>query len=398
MSSSIRMGRHALVLGLLTAIGPFAIDMYLPALPAIGRGLGAGPREVQASLMAFFVALGAGQLLAGPLSDLWGRKRPIYLGLALFLAASIGCAFAPGIGPLIGWRFVQGLGACACMVTPRAVVRDLHIGPDAARLMSLLLMVYSVSPILAPLVGSFVAEAGGWRAVFWAVAALAVLGMALVAALLPETRPPAARKGSSLRGAFGGYLVLLGDRHFVAVALMASLTLSGFFIYVANSSFVMSAHFGVTPRAYAVLFALNAVSLVAVSQANGRLSARFGLRRTLRGAVCAHAAVMGLLLVLQLAGVDRLWLMVALLMLGYGLNGIIVPSTFVLAMEGHAALAGAASALIGTLNFAGGAAVVALVAPFADGRPLPMVAGIAACSMAVLALALATLREGRING
>jgi DHA1 family bicyclomycin/chloramphenicol resistance-like MFS transporter len=271
-------------------------------------------------------------------------------------------------------------------------VRDLHTGTEAARLMSLLILVYSVSPILAPLVGSLVAEAAGWRAVFWVIGALAVLAVAMVAALLPETRPPAARAQSSLRGAMAGYGLLLRDRHFLAVAFMASLTLSGFFVYVANSSFVMSTHFGVSPRLYAVLFALNAVSMIAASQFNARLAARFGIRRVLRTAVAVHAGVAAVLLVLTLAGVDRLGVLVALLMVVYGLNGVIVPSAFVVAMEGHAARAGTASALLGTLNFAGGAVVVALVSPFADGTPLPMVAGIAGCSLAVVVLALRGLR------
>ena len=395
-SSNAQLSRYAVVLGLLTAIGPSAIDMYLPALPVIGRALGADAHAVQASLMAFFIATGAGQLVAGPLSDMFGRKRPMYVGLAVFVAASIGCALAPGIGALIAFRFLQGLGACACMVTPRAVVRDLHTGTDAARLMSLLMLVFSVSPILAPLAGSVVAEAAGWRAVFWVVAALAVLAAAMVALLLPETRPPAARAHSSLRGALAGYGVLLRDRHFLAVALMASLTLSGFFVYVANSSFVMSVHFGVSPRVYAVLFALNAVSMIAVSRMNGWLAARFGIRRVLRAAVIAAAAMAGLLLVLTLAGVDRLGVLVGLLMGVYGLSGVIVPSTFVVAMEGHAARAGTASALLGTLNFVGGAVAMALVSPFANGTPLPMVVGVACCSFGVLVLALRTLRRAQV--
>ena len=394
-SSNAQLSRYAVVLGLLTAIGPSAIDMYLPALPAIGHALGADVHSVQASLMAFFIATGAGQLVAGPLSDMFGRKRPMYAGLAVFVAASIGCALAPGIGVLIAFRFLQGLGACACMVTPRAVVRDLHTGTEAARLMSLLILVYSVSPILAPLVGSFVADAASWRAVFWVLGALAVLAAAMVAVLLPETRPPAARAHSSLRGAMAAYGALLRDRHFLAVAFMASLTLSGFFVYVANSSFVMSTHYGISPRMYAVLFALNAVSMIAVSQANGWLAARFGIRRVLRTAVIAHAAVTGLLLVLTLAGVDRLDVLVGLLVVVYGLNGVIVPSAFVVAMEGHAARAGTASALLGTLNFAGGAVMVALVSPFANGTPLPMVAGIACCSAIVLMLGLRALRAPR---
>jgi DHA1 family bicyclomycin/chloramphenicol resistance-like MFS transporter len=389
-SSNAQVSRYAIVLGLLTTIGPFAIDMYLPALPAIGHALGADPHAMQASLMAFFIAVGAGQLVAGPLSDMFGRRRPTVAGLVLFMLASIGCALAPSVGVLIALRFLQGLGACACMVTPRAVVRDLYTGPEAARMMSLLLMVYSVSPILAPLVGSVVAESVGWRAVFGVVAALGLAGLAMLLVFLPETRPAAARLSSNLRSAMAGYGVLLRDRHFMTLAFMASFTVSGFFVYVANSPFVMSAHFGVSPRLYAVLFALNAVSLLALSQVNGWLVARFGIRRVLRTAVMVQAAAVGALLVLTLAGVDRLAVLVLLLMVGYGLNGLIVPATFVLAMEGHAALAGTASALIGTMNFAGGAVMVALVAPFANGKPLPMVAGIAACAAVVLVLALRT--------
>jgi DHA1 family bicyclomycin/chloramphenicol resistance-like MFS transporter len=391
-STSSALLRHGIVLGLLTAVGPFAIDMYLPALPAIGRSLGADAHAVQASLMAFFIALGAGQLVSGPLSDMFGRKRPLYIGLAIFLAASVGCATAPTVGTLIAFRLLQGLGACAVMVIPRAVVRDLYAGAQAARLMSLLMTVYSVSPILAPLAGSVATETLGWRSVFWLLAALAALGAVLVTACVRETRPPSARLQSSLRGALAGYRVLLGDRRFLGLALIASLTLAGFFVYVANSSFVMSAHYGASPHVYALLFALNAVSFVAASQMNGWLATRFGLRRAVRMASAGHAATMALLLILTLAGVDRLGVLVTLLFVGYGLNGIIVPSTFVLAMEGHAALAGTASALIGTLNFAGGAVVVAVVSPFANGTPLPMVWGIAACSFAVLALAQRTLR------
>eukprot|EP01035_Chromulina_nebulosa_P002805 gene2805-3829_t len=185
-SSNAQVSRYAIVLGLLTTIGPFAIDMYLPALPAIGHALGADPHAMQASLMAFFIAVGAGQLVAGPLSDMFGRRRPMVAGLVLFMLASIGCALAPDVGVLIALRFLQGLGACACMVTPRAVVRDLYTGPEAARMMSLLLMVYSVSPILAPLVGSFVAGSVGWHAVFGVVAALGLAGLAMLMAFLPQ--------------------------------------------------------------------------------------------------------------------------------------------------------------------------------------------------------------------
>ena len=205
----------ALVLGLLSAIGPFAIDMYLPALPSIGQSLGASVNAVQASLMAFFISLGIGQIIYGPVSDMVGRKPPLYFGLILFGVGSVGCALAPDIDTLVALRFVQGLGACAGMVVPRAVVRDLHTGHDAARLISLLMLVFSVSPILAPLTGSFLIEWAGWRSVFWAVTLAAVLGLVLLATSLPETRPPAARLESSVGSALAAYGQLLRHRHFM---------------------------------------------------------------------------------------------------------------------------------------------------------------------------------------
>jgi MFS family permease len=154
--------RNAIVLGLLTAIGPFAIDMYLPALPAISAGLNASTSATQATLMAFFVAFGICQIAYGPVSDMYGRKPPLYAGLCLFVAGSIGCLFCPTIGWLIGFRFIQGVGASAVMVIPRAVIRDLHTGLEATRLMSLVMLVFSVSPILAPLIGSALIVPFGW--------------------------------------------------------------------------------------------------------------------------------------------------------------------------------------------------------------------------------------------
>lgn len=182
--------KTALILGLLSAIGPFAIDMYLPALPDIGRSLGAEVGAVQLTLTVFFLAMGTGQLFYGPVSDMVGRKPPLYVGLGLFTLASIGCALASDVQTLIALRFLQGLGAAAGMAIPRAVVRDLHTGTEAARLMSLLMLVFSVSPILAPLAGSGVIALTGWRGVFWAVALASLAGMVLVFGSLKETRGP----------------------------------------------------------------------------------------------------------------------------------------------------------------------------------------------------------------
>ena len=382
----------ALVLGLLSAIGPFAIDMYLPALPSIGQSLGASMGAVQASLMAFFVALGIGQIIYGPVSDMLGRKSPLYFGLALFSLASVGCAVAPDIHTLVVLRFIQGLGACAGMVVPRAVVRDLHTGHDAARLMSLLMLVFSVSPILAPLAGSMLIETVGWRSVFWAVTVAGVLGMVLLFTSLPETRLAQDRADSNVGSALKAYGLLLRDRHFLGVVLIGAFGISSFFAYLANSSFVLIDHYGLSPRQYSLAFAANAASFIGVSQFTGKLSARFGLVRLVKFAVVGYASTMALVLLCNLAGVDRLDLMLGMLFVGYGFLGLVVPTTAVLALDAHGAIAGTASALMGTLQFVTGAIVMALTGVFVDGTARPMVAGIAGSAIVALVLARVTLR------
>lgn len=385
--------RAALVLGLLSAIGPFAIDMYLPALPSIGSSLNASTGAVQASLMAFFLSLGLGQMLYGPASDMLGRKKPLYFGLAVFAVGSVGCALAPDIQTLVLWRAVQGLGACAGMVVPRAVVRDLHTGADAARLMALLSLVFSVSPILAPLFGSFLIEWSGWRAVFWAVTVAAVLAAVLLATGLPETRPAERRAESSVASAIQAYGVLLRDAHFIGLVLIGGFGISSFFAYLANSSFVMIDHYGLTPRQYSYAFAANAASFIGMSQLTGRMISRFGMVPLIRRAVIGYAAVMGLLLALNLAGFDGLFLMLGLLLAGFGFLGLVMPASAVLALDAHGEIAGTASALMGTLQFLVGAAVMALVGLFVDGTARPMVAGIAASAAITLVITLKTLKR-----
>lgn len=383
--------RTAIVLGLLSAIGPFAIDMYLPALPAIGQSLRADVSQVQLSLMSFFLAIAVSQLIYGPAADMFGRKAPLYVGIGLFVAASVGCALAPNIETLIGFRFVQGLGGGAAMVVPRAIVRDLHTGVEAARLSSLLMLVFSVSPILAPLVGSLVIEVTGWRGIFWAVTAVGCIGLLLVAATLKETRSVEQRAGSSMRSAFLGYGLLLRDRHFLGLTFIGAFGLAAFFIYLANSSFVLIEHYGLSPRMYSVAFSINAVAFIGVAQFTGWLSARFGLTHVVKVAVGGFAITMTLLLALSLGGVDRLDVMAAMLFVGYGFLGLVVPTTSVLALEEHGELAGTASALMGTLQLVTGAVVMAVVGQFINGTAQPMLAGIAIVACVSLLLTRLTL-------
>jgi MFS transporter, DHA1 family, multidrug resistance protein len=385
--------RIAVVLGLLSAIGPFAIDMYLPALPSIGADLNASTAAVQMSLLVFFLSMGLGQIVIGPLSDMFGRKAPLYVGLALFVVGSIGSALAPNVEWLIAFRLLQGFGASPGMVVPRAIVRDLHTGNEAARLMSMLMLVFSISPILAPLTGSFIIEGFGWRAVFWAVTIAAFIAVALLATSLKETRPAGHRAGSSLRSAMAGYRYLMKDRNFLGLTFIGGFGISSFFVYLSSSSFVLIDHYGVSPSVYSVFFSINAVAFFAMSQLTGTLAERFGLRRVVRVAVVSYATVMVALLAVMASGMQSLAVLASLLFVGYGFLGLVIPTTSVLAMEEHGEIAGTASALMGTLHFATGAVAMAVAGAFFDGKPLPMVIGITTC--AVIAFALTQLTLGR---
>ncbi|MBL0943939.1 MAG: multidrug effflux MFS transporter [Hydrogenophaga sp.] len=389
--------RMALILGLISAIGPFAIDMYLPALPDIGRALNAPVGAVQMSLTAFFVAIGLGQLLYGPVSDMVGRKPPLYFGLGLFALASVGCALASQIETLVALRFLQGLGAAAGMAIPRAVVRDLHTGTDAARLMSLLMLVFSVSPILAPLAGSAVIALSGWRAVFWAVGLAALAGLVMVYATLAETRTREQRLESSLGGALRAYGVLLRDAHYLGLVGIGSAALAGFFVFLAGSPFVLINHYGLTPTQYSLAFSVNAVAFIGASQFTSHLGRRFGLVPMVKVASTASAAFNALLLGYYLLGGDQLPVLIALNFIASAFMGLVIPTVSVLALEKHGPIAGTASALMGTLQMLVGAVAMGVVGAFANGAPLPMVAGMAAGSLTSFALMGLTLRARRRN-
>jgi DHA1 family bicyclomycin/chloramphenicol resistance-like MFS transporter len=383
--------RSGLTLGLLSAVGPFAIDMYLPGLPAIGHSLGASVGAVQMSLMAFIIAIGVSQLLVGPWSDIVGRKPPIYAGLVLFGIASVGCALSTSIEMLIVFRVLQGLGACAGMVIPRAIVRDLHTGPDAVRLMSLLMLVFSVSPLLAPLSGSFVVSTLGWRAVFWVILAASVFGIG-VTSLLQETRLPAARINSTWGRSLAAYGRLLTDGHFMGVVLISAFGVSSFFVYLANSSFVFINHYHLSPTVYSLFFAVNAAAFIGATQCNGWLTRRYDLATVVRGASIVFVLTLGLLLALVLAGVDQVYLLASLLFVAYSSLGTLTPNASVLALENHGAIAGTASALMGAMQLIVSSAMMALTGVFANGKPLPMVAGITVCAICTWALSFWVLK------
>ncbi len=387
----ISLFRSALVLGLLSTVGPFATDMYLPALPLIGADLGASVAQTQLTLTAFFLAFGVSQLFYGPLADQVGRKPPIYLGMAVFIAGSVGCALAPSIGALVGFRFLQGVGAAAVMVIPRAIIRDMHTGAQATRMMAMVMLVISVSPMLAPLAGSGVLLLGGWRPIFWALCGAALASLAMTVFLLPETLRPEARVRVNLRNLAAGAGVLLRDPVFMGLTFIGGFAMASFFVFIASASFVYTQAFGLSPTGFSLAFAINAIGFFGASQVAAPLGERFGMTAVMLRAVTGFAACTATLLGLTLAGFGSLPVVIGFLFAGNACLGLVVPTTMVMALDPHGRIAGLASSLGGTLQMLAGGLMITLTAPFFDGTALPMVAAIALCGALAFALALRVL-------
>ena len=379
--------RTALILGLLSAVSPFAIDMYLPAMPAIEADLNTTVAGTQMTVTAYFLSFGLAQLIYGPLADRYGRKPPIFLGLGIFLAGTIASAVAPDIRWLIAARFVQGLGGAALMVVPRAIIRDLHTGPQATKLMAMIMLVISVSPMLAPLAGSGVIAIGGWRAVFWVIAAASLVSLALLTIAQPETLKPENRAPIEPASLLKNAAILFRDPTFMGLTFVGGLGIASFFVFLTSAPFVYTGQFGLSPTGFAVAFAVNAIGFFAASQLAGPLGERLGMNPMVFWGTAGFAAMASLLVLVVLGGGASLYVVVGMLFLANACLGLVIPSTMVMALDPHPEIAGLASSLGGTLQMLAGAVAVTLAGPFFDGTALPMVAAIALCGVLALGIA-----------
>ena len=391
------MLRFALILGLLSAVGPFAIDMYLPAMPMIEDDLGASVAATQMTLTAYFIAFGLAQLFYGPWSDQVGRKPPLYLGLGIFSVATVGCALAPSIAWLIALRAMQGLGGAVLMVVPRAIIRDRYTGVEGTKLMAMVMLVISVSPMLAPLAGSGLMLVGGWRLLFWAMFVAAGSSLLVTAFAFRETLAPASRVAINFKNLRRGAGVLLRDPVFMGLTMIGGFGMASFFVFLANAAFVYTDQFGLTPTGFSIAFAVNAIGFFSASQAAGPLGARYGMVQVMRTAIFGFASVtMALTLVVAMGG-GTLYVIIAGLALGNACLGLVIPTTMVMALDEHGDIAGLASSLGGTLQMLVGGVMMVLSAQFFNGTALPMVAAIALCAMAALGLSIWIMgRVGRI--
>jgi DHA1 family bicyclomycin/chloramphenicol resistance-like MFS transporter len=379
--------KFVLVLGGLSAFGPLSIDMYLPALPRMADDLHAADTTVQLTLSAFIVGLALGQLVLGPLSDALGRRRPLLVGLVLYVVGSVLCAVSPDAWLLVAARGVQSLGAAAGIVIARATVRDLFSGTAMTKFFSTLMLVSGLAPILAPLIGGQLLNWTSWRGVFVVLTAFGALLLAVVVFFFPE--PSSSRSPARLGQVMRTYGRLALDRSFAGYALASGLLFASMFAYISGSSFALQGVYGLSPQAYSVVFGVNGVGIVLAGQLNGRLVGRVSERALLRSGLLLGVFGGAFVLLSAWARLPLPVLLVALFLLVSSI-GLVMPNASSLALASHARSAGAASALLGVLQFVVGAVATPLVGLGGPGTAVPMAATMAGFALLAL-VAFATL-------
>jgi len=375
--------RLILILGALSAFAPLSIDMYLPALPAMARGLHASTSAAQLTLTACMVGLAAGQLLAGPVSDARGRRPPLLIGVGAYAAASALCIVAPAVWLLIGLRLLQGLAGAAGIVIARAVVRDVFSGDETARIYAYLMVVNGVAPIAAPIIGAQLLRLTDWRGIFAVLALIGVVLFAVAARWLPESLPPARRRPGGLAPILQDARILVADPRFTRIALASGLAFGVMFAYISGSSFVLQTKFGISPQLFSLIFAINGTGIVLVSQISGRLAGRVPQAALFAGGLYGSAAGGVLVLITALTGAGLPLLLPGLFVLTASI-GLVLPNGTALAMATHGERAGSAAGLTGTAQFAIGGGAAPIVGVAGPGTALPM--GIVMSTLGVSAL------------
>jgi len=372
---------YVVILGLLTTIGPFSIDMYLPGFDDIARSLGTTPARVALSLSSYFIGISAGQLLYGPLLDRYGRKRPLYVGLAVYIIATLICMQAKDIDTLIVLRFIQAVGSCAAQVAAMAMVRDLFGAKESARVFSLLLLVIGLSPMIAPTVGGYVVVSFGWRTVFLILAVLCALITLLTIFFLPESYPPdktfSLKPGPIIRN----FAAVLRIRQFVIYVLLEAFSFAGLFAYVSGSPILFMNIFHVDKRTYGWIFAFLSVAFIGLSQFNALLLKRFPGEKIIRVALTGQVLVSLVFLAGAAAGWYGLGMTIFFLFLFLAFMGFTYPNAAALALAPFDKNAGTASSFLGMLQLGVGALASIAVSAFMNRSSFPMVAIIAGTSV-----------------
>jgi len=387
-----------LILGLLSAIGPFSIDMYLPGFPAIAKDLNASVDAVSYTLASFFVGVCIGQLVSGPLLDRFGRKRPLYVGMSLYSLASIGCAFSTSVEVLIVFRFFQALGGCVTMVAPRAIIRDLFPVEESAKIFSMMILILGVSPILAPTVGSFLIEDFGWQSVFLVLGAISLLVLLSVVFLMPESKQPDPTFSLKVSDILSSFKTVMKERQFYMYTLSGSIAAAGLFAYLAGSPFVLLKLHGVSEKGYGIIFAIIASGLITASQLNNLLLKKYSSVQIVKFTLILQT-VFGLCLFIGTAlHLMNLYALVTLIFLFLSCQGFNFPNSAALSMAPFEKEAGSASALMGAIQMGFGAAAAAIVGALNATTALPMTGVMAVCSLwALVILLMAGKKNARLK-
>lgn len=389
--------RMALVLGLLSAVGPFAIDMYLPALPQVAADLRVTEDVAARTLTSYFIVFGLAQMIYGPMADAIGRKKPLILGVAIFLIGTIAAATAPTIGWLIFARGIQGLGAATLMAVPRAVIRDMATGPAAAKMMAAIMIVIAVSPMLAPLTGSLVMAWGGWREIFAVLAVAAFLSLGLIVFVLPETLPEDQRKPVRVDVMLAAGRRLVQDRRFMGLTMIGGFGMASFFVFLSAASFVYTKQYGLSEMEFSLAFAVNAIGFFTASQFASKFAQRFGMERVISLAITGFAGATLMLTAVVWSGFDSLPVVMAGLFIGNAFLGLVMPTAMVMSLDPHPDIAGLASSIGGTFQMLTGGVMIAIAGPFMDNTASTMVPAIALCAVLAWATAAASLPRLRLG-
>ena len=388
---------YILILGSLTALGPFSIDMYLPGFEDIAKSLGTTVATVALSLSSYFIGISLGQLLYGPLLDRFGRKKPLYAGLALYIVATIVCMQAKDIHTLIILRFIQAVGSCAAQVAAMAMVRDLFGPKESARVFSLLLLVLGASPMIAPTAGGYIVVNFGWRTIFLILMILGVLITLLTIFFLPESYGPDRSFSLKPRPIINNFLSVLREPQFIVYVLVESLAFAGLFAYVSGSPIVFMDIFHVDKKTYGWIFAFLSIAFIGLSQFNSLLLRRYSSEQIIWVALSAQVGVSILCLAGNIAGWYGLPQTIFFIFLFLACLGFTNPNAAALSLAPFSKNAGSASALLGALQMGVGALAAVGIGAFANGTSTPMIAIMAATSLAALGILIAGKRSGKLT-